>query len=83
MTVGLALFLLPPAYADRRFLPLARLDLMIRRPAFVDIRFLKPWALFRFKLLGWNVRFMFIVVQSVTLLKKGGYLNVGGFYLSI
>jgi hypothetical protein len=38
--------------AAKRFLPFARLRLMTRRPALVDIRFLNPWVLARFILLG-------------------------------
>lgn len=44
--------------AASRFLPLARLRLMTRRPALVDILFLNPWVRARLILLGWYVRFM-------------------------
>jgi hypothetical protein len=44
---------LPLFYTANRFLPLARLRLMTRRPAFVDILFLNPWVRARLILLGW------------------------------
>ena len=38
--------------------PLARRRLSTRRPAFVAMRARNPWVLARFKLPGWNVRFI-------------------------
>ena len=38
--------------------PFARRRFRTRRPALVAIRARKPWVRARFKLLGWNVRFM-------------------------
>ena len=44
--------------AESRVRPLARRRLMTRRPAAVDIRLRNPWVIFRFRVLGWNVRFI-------------------------
>ena len=41
-----------------RFLPLALRRLSTLRPPGVSIRAKKPWVLFRFRLLGWYVRFI-------------------------
>lgn len=41
----------------RRFRPLARRRLNVRRPPFVRIRLRNPWVRFRLVRLGWYVRF--------------------------
>ena len=46
-----------PDHAERRTRPLARRDLMMARPARVDIRCRNPWRLARLRLFGWYVRF--------------------------
>jgi hypothetical protein len=58
--------------AQRRARPLARRRASTWRPFLVAMRARKPWVRARFKLLGWNVRFMavpenwqFVVIQSI------------------
>lgn len=46
----------------RRFRPFARRRLRTRRPFLVLIRTRKPWARTRWRVLGWNVRFPFILM---------------------
>jgi hypothetical protein len=49
----------------RRFRPLARRRLRTRRPFFVLMRTRKPCVRLRCRLLGWNVRFPFILGNSL------------------
>jgi len=46
-----------PDQAERRVRPRWRRVLSTARPPRVRIRDRKPWRFFRFRLLGWNVRF--------------------------
>jgi hypothetical protein len=47
-------------YADSRFLPLERRAARTLRPPTVLLRAKYPWRRLRFRLLGWNVRFIAI-----------------------
>ena len=46
------------AQADSFVRPLPRRRARMARPPRVRIRILNPWVLFRFRLLGWYVRFI-------------------------
>ena len=61
-----------------RFLPLALRRLSTLRPPGVSIRAKKPWVLFRFRLLGWYVRFIFApsFVSPLFQSQTGGLVNL-------
>ena len=62
LTLAVNLFETSPAralYAANRLRPFARLRLSTFWPSVVRILTRKPWVLFRLRLLGWNVRFIY------------------------
>jgi hypothetical protein len=54
----------PQRQAPILFRPFCRRLLRTRRPPLVRIRTRKPWVRFRFRLFGWNVRFMVSVLEQ-------------------
>lgn len=69
------------AYAERRRRPLARRALITSRPPLVAMRARKPWLRLRLILLGWKVRFCFIIIPLKTgdlKIKRGIYSFIVG-----
>jgi len=63
-------------YADSFRRPRARRRANTWRPFLVAIRARKPWVRFRFRTLGWNVRFMALTYLQVVLKLKR--MRLGG-----
>ena len=57
--------------------PLARRRFNTRRPAFVAIRARKPWVRARLILLGWNVRFIWLIPDCLPWALCPGEIKAG------